>query len=92
MELDNPPVMDKEVPVTPVRLVTVLEKLEVVDSLNPYDVAPLDEFQVRFGVRGTPICPLVGDTRTGATGAVKNDVGVEGAHVVPRKFTAPICQ
>ena len=45
-------------------------KLEVVDTCNLYDVAPLAAFQLNVGVSDCPVAPFTGDASVGAAGGL----------------------
>jgi hypothetical protein len=49
-------------------LTNVVEKSETVDTCNPYEVAPVEAFQVKVGLVTTSIAPFAGEARVGAAG------------------------
>jgi len=56
------------VPVIVVWLITVVEKSETVETCNPYEVAPVEAFQLKVALTATPVVPSAGETSTGAAG------------------------
>jgi hypothetical protein len=67
-----------EVVVIPVWFTVVVEKLELVDTCRPYDVAPLEGFQLStVGLVGTPVAPSEGDESVGDGGDVGDSVVVK---------------
>lgn len=54
----------------PVWFTTVEEKLELVETWRPYDVAPEEAFQVSIGFVEVPVAPFDGETRVGAEGGL----------------------
>jgi hypothetical protein len=72
--------------VIPVWLTTVVEKFELVETCNPYDVAPVEAFQLMAGVIDTPVAPLAGEDGVGGAGTptvVKLRTGSDQALVPP---------
>ena len=67
------------------------EKLELVETCNRYDIAPLEAFQLNVGLVETPVAPLPGKASIGAAGAAPTTVvslhTVEYA-LVPPAFVA----
>jgi len=45
-----------------------VEKLELVETCSPYEVAPLEAFQLRVGLVETPVAAFEGDTSVGGIG------------------------
>lgn len=55
---------------TPVWFTTVEEKLELVETWRPYDVAPEEAFQVSIGFVEVPVAPFDGEDKLGGEGGV----------------------
>jgi hypothetical protein len=66
--------MAEEVVVIPVRFTTVEVKLEEVETWSPYDVAPLEAFQVSVGLVEIPVAPFEGEESVGTGGGVPPEV------------------
>ena len=49
-------------------LIKVVEKDELVETCNPYEVAPVEAFQVNVGLVVTPVAPFAGEARVGGAG------------------------
>jgi hypothetical protein len=58
-----------DVPVNVESSTTVVANVAEVESWTRYEVAPVEAFQVNVADTATPVAPLAGDERTGATGA-----------------------
>ena len=75
----------------PVWLTTVVEKDELAETCNPYEVAPVEAFQLKVGFVATPVAPFAGEARVGAAGGegavVKLRTG-EDQSLVPPVFFA----
>jgi hypothetical protein len=87
--LDNPLAL-YDASVMALRLTTLLEKSDIVDTLTVCDDAPNDAFQLNVGVTLTPVAPSAGDASVGADGAETTVVKlllVENA-LVPPSFVA----
>ena len=88
------PLTAYDVVASPVWFTMVVEKDELVDTCRPYDVAPLDAFQLSVGLAETPVAPFEGDRRVGGDGGggtVVKDQVVDQA-LVPPAFVAFTCQ
>jgi len=79
-----------DVPVIPLWSTTVVEKVELVESCNRYEVAPVETFQLNVGLVDTPVVSFAGDTSVGATGAVITVVKLQvfDQPLVPTAFIA----
>ena len=86
-------------PVTPCEVVvielesnTVVVKLELVDTCNRYDVAPLAVFQFNVGLVEMPVAPFCGDDSVGAGGGLTTVIVVklhtDEYALVPAAFVA----
>jgi hypothetical protein len=65
------PLIARDVLVIVVWLTTVADvagKDESVETCNPYEVAPVEAFQVNVGLVATPVAPFAGETRVGGAG------------------------
>ena len=62
------PLIARDVLVIVLRLIIVVEKSEAVETCNPYEVAPVEAFQLKVGFMATPVAPFAGETRVGAAG------------------------
>ena len=47
----------------------MVEKLELVETCNRYDVAPLEGFHIKMGSVETFVAPFAGEANLGAEGA-----------------------
>jgi hypothetical protein len=54
----------------PVWFTTVVEKLELVETCTPYEVAPLAAFQLSVGFVETLVAPFDGEVSVGADGGL----------------------
>jgi hypothetical protein len=54
----------------------VVEKSELIDTCNRYDVAPDDAIQFKVGLIETPTAPPIGELNSGAAGMVGSAVVV----------------
>ena len=63
------PLTAQEVVVMPVWFTTVEEKLELVETWTPYEVAPVEAFQLSVGLMAIPVALFEGDASVGADGA-----------------------
>jgi hypothetical protein len=62
------PATPYEVPVIPLWLMSIVEKLELLETCSWYDVAPLEAFQVNVGLGEIPVAPFKGEASVGAAG------------------------
>ena len=73
----------------------VVANVELVDSWIRYVVAPAEEFHARVRLVAWPFEPVAGDKRTGAAGAARIVVKLQGeavAVVLPELFFATTFQ
>jgi len=84
------PLIARDVLVIPVWLTTVVEKDELIETCNPYEVAPVEAFQLKVGVIDWVADPFAGEARVGAAGGaasvVKLQTGADQALVPPVFF------
>jgi hypothetical protein len=77
------PLTVNKVVVIPTWFTTVVEKEESTDTCRPYDVAPVEDVQLSVGEVETFIAGSAGNTKTGAAGGNKIEIGSENTDSFP---------